>query len=294
MKTQPWGRRLIGGAGAGALIALCASGARADDFIFSDGGFANADWSIDMVISSGNVGNPPTGAQDGAGGNPGAYRQAAHRDFDGVLATWHMRAGAVHNPAVQGPITSLTCRLDLRAIQNLFDVNVAVHIGIIQNGVGFMGPGFLNNVGAWETFPHTITAEQFGLLDNPNIHPDFSAAGAPMRFGFVCTNDNFGFFATRVVGVDNWLVIVHTPTSVACSSADIATSGNPDPQAGPDGFVTGEDFDLFIFAYFKELRRTSDNSLIADLTDGTGAGGPDGFVTGTDFDRFVELYFAGC
>lgn len=78
-----------------------------------------------------------------------------------------------------------------------------------------------------------------------------------------------------------------------CSPADIAAEGDPDPLAGPDGFVTGVDFDAFVLAFFKELRR-SDDTLLADVTDGTGAGGPDGFVTGTDFDRFVELYFLGC
>lgn len=294
MKTR--GRSGGGRASAATVVVLgaCAGAALGDDVTFSDGTFNNADWSIDVVISTGNVGNPPVGAQDGAGGNPGAYRQVAHRNFDSVMATWHMRAGAVYDPAAAGPISSLTCRLDLRAIENLFGINVAVHIGIIQNGAAFIGPGYINNAGEWETFPHTIVAEQFGLLDNPNIHPDFSVTGAPIRFGITCTNNNVGFLATRVVGVDNWLVIVHTPGITACSPADIASAGSSDPQAGPDGFITGEDFDLFVIAYFTEARRTSDNSLIADITDGEGTGGPDGFVTGTDFDKFVELYFAGC
>lgn len=77
-------------------------------------------------------------------------------------------------------------------------------------------------------------------------------------------------------------------------SADIASAGNPDPQAGGDDFITGDDFDLFVQAFFTGLRRTSDNTLIADLTNGPGTGGPDGFLTGSDFDKFVELFFSGC
>lgn len=80
---------------------------------------------------------------------------------------------------------------------------------------------------------------------------------------------------------------------VACSPADVATEGNGDPLAGPDGFVTGVDFDVYVISYFKELARP-DGSLLADLTDGSGTGGPDGFITGTDFDLFVQLYFMGC
>lgn len=75
--------------------------------------------------------------------------------------------------------------------------------------------------------------------------------------------------------------------------ADIATEGSGDPLAGPDGFVTGVDFDVFVEAYFGELRRDT-GALVADMTDGTGTGPPDDFLTGTDFDRYVELFFAGC
>lgn len=78
-----------------------------------------------------------------------------------------------------------------------------------------------------------------------------------------------------------------------CSQADVATEGNPDPMHGPDGYVTGVDFDVFVEAYFKELRYVT-GRLIADLTDGLGHPMPDGFVTGTDFDWFVSEYFEGC
>lgn len=83
-------------------------------------------------------------------------------------------------------------------------------------------------------------------------------------------------------------------TVPTCSVADLATAGSGDPFAGPDGFITGEDFDVFINAFFNELRRPSDNALIADLVDGTGAGVPDLLLTGSDFDAFIAAFFAGC
>ena len=82
----------------------------------------------------------------------------------------------------------------------------------------------------------------------------------------------------------------------ACNGADVATEGSAQPLIdGPDGFITGIDFDVFITAFFQEVRRPAPNGpYIADLTDGAGSGPPDSFITGSDFDLFVQLFFQGC
>ncbi|MBL8991486.1 MAG: hypothetical protein JNJ48_07905 [Phycisphaerae bacterium] len=82
---------------------------------------------------------------------------------------------------------------------------------------------------------------------------------------------------------------------VRLCAADTATSGSADPQAGPDGFLTGEDFDVFIIAFFAELVDAQTGRKIADIAAaGTGELGPDGFLTGEDFDRFIIEFFSGC
>ncbi|MCW5766992.1 MAG: hypothetical protein KIT68_13570, partial [Phycisphaeraceae bacterium] len=81
--------------------------------------------------------------------------------------------------------------------------------------------------------------------------------------------------------------------AIACSPADIATEGSTDLNAGPDGFLTGTDFDAFVQAFFTDYRNAG-SVLIADLTNDSGTGGPDGFLTGADFDRFIVLFFSGC
>ncbi|MCW5764945.1 MAG: immunoglobulin domain-containing protein [Phycisphaeraceae bacterium] len=91
----------------------------------------------------------------------------------------------------------------------------------------------------------------------------------------------------------NQSVLLVAAAPVGCSPADVATDGSSDPLSGPDGFITGTDFDVFILAFFTELT-TGGGTPLADLTDDTGSGGPDGFVTGTDFDLFVQLFFVGC
>ncbi|MCW5765063.1 MAG: hypothetical protein KIT68_03695 [Phycisphaeraceae bacterium] len=60
-----------------------------------------------------------------------------------------------------------------------------------------------------------------------------------------------------------------------------------------DGFITGNDFDLFIQAFFQELVNPSTGYKTADVAAGGGGQYPDGFITGEDFDRFIELFFSG-
>ncbi|MBL8991410.1 MAG: immunoglobulin domain-containing protein [Phycisphaerae bacterium] len=93
---------------------------------------------------------------------------------------------------------------------------------------------------------------------------------------------------------------VTTPAAVlfvigpcACNPADIATEGNPDPFGGPDGSLTGTDFDMFIQGFFQDLLDRN-GELIADLTNSDGTGPRDGLLTGSDFDFFIQKFFEGC
>lgn len=88
-------------------------------------------------------------------------------------------------------------------------------------------------------------------------------------------------------------VTVMVPAPMPACIADIATEGNNDPLAGPDGLVTGIDFDNFVESFYI-LRRRCDGTLISDVTDSYGTGGPDGFATGIDFDLFAERFYKGC
>ena len=82
------------------------------------------------------------------------------------------------------------------------------------------------------------------------------------------------------------LAIPLPPASLACSVADITGIGGP--PSGPDGLLTGDDFNAFIGAF-------AANDLLADVT---GIGGPpaqpDGLITGDDFNAFIAAFAAGC
>lgn len=121
------------------------------------------------------------------------------------------------------------------------------------------------------------------------------AATARLEFSHVRPWDA-GSYSVHITGPDGETTTnpaALTVTPIACSAADVATSGSPDPLRGPDGFLTGDDFDAFLTAFFDELR-WDNNALIADLTDGAGIGPPDELLTGADFDRFIQLFFDGC
>lgn len=83
-----------------------------------------------------------------------------------------------------------------------------------------------------------------------------------------------------------------TGPGVGCNRADLVTAGEG-VLSGPDGFLTGDDFDGFIQGFFEETRR-DDDTLVADLTDSSSGPNPDGFLTGADFDMFVQFFFEGC
>ncbi len=191
-----------------ALCGILAAGAAAD-VSFSDGVFNNADWNLAGYFFTGQA-DAPTAFGVSSGGNRGEYRRINHNNFTNIMVSYHLRNGAVYNPAVNGAIAAIDFSMDLAAIQNLNGINIAMHLCVFQNGVYYMSSGFINDQPRWMHFVTTgATAENFSQLGDGTSHPDFSGAGAPIQFGIVASNDNTGVFASRAVGVDNWGVVVN-------------------------------------------------------------------------------------
>ena len=86
-----------------------------------------------------------------------------------------------------------------------------------------------------------------------------------------------GIFFLRPVGPN-------PPT--ACNPADITGIGGP--PSGPDGILTGDDFNAFISAF-------AAGDSLADITGiGGPPSGPDGLITGDDFNAFIAAFASGC
>ena len=205
---------------------------------FFDGTFNNSDWSL-TVFTNGAGGNA-TATQQLSGGNPGAFFQIvditpsapAPNDLGQVFPVF-MRAGATHNPSTQGPITSVDYAEDSILLRGGGD-GLGAGVALIQNGKVYLGPEHVTPSFMWTHFANAgMGADQFALLlpvsqwfstaiTDPTQHPNFSASGAPIQFGFYRGNST-GFGGggyTRTGGIDNWSVTVH-PASASEQLADL-------------------------------------------------------------------------
>ena len=107
----------------------------------------------------------------------------------------------------------------------------------------------------------------------------FNGQGGSEIYPRIGTRESFGLPAPSIE-------VVLTTGPVACSPADVTTSGTA--NGVPDQVV-----DLSDFSYYLTLWGTGDS--IADVTtSGTANGVPDGAVDLSDFAYYLQLWSAGC
>jgi hypothetical protein len=164
-------------------------------------------WDFRIVASSGVATQLPTAVA--SGGNPGGFRRMEHRiDGMGSIQVFHRYTGATYSPSTSGAIASLT----YSEHRILFDppflgAGVAAGLALEQGGQLYtLNFGGYTNL-TWQLHERTrIVANDF----SPAPGPDFSASGAPIRFGYVRGNSNTSTGLQRVHhGIDNWRVEIH-------------------------------------------------------------------------------------
>ena len=244
------------------LAALIPTGALAQTV--SDGTFLDTDWTGTQFVA-GN-GGTSTGAQVLAGGNPGSYRNvidalnAAPVGSQTIVLSTHIYTPFTYTPSVTGAIGSLNYAEDAACTAGCFGAGQSTGPALLQGGNLYIlgsstvitGPG-----AAWS--PHTLnalTALDFGLVsvtpttivDNTQ-HPNFSAGGAPIQFGFFRANGtgvNGGAY-TLAAGIDNWQI---TLAAALPPNASVAV-----PAVGPIelGVLAGI-LALFALVYLRRSR----------------------------------------
>jgi len=181
---------------------------------FSDGTFNPSNWGFE-TIGSGTV----TFGQIAAGGNPGQYRQ-----IDQVVnqnTGWFYsfsRYGTTmptrYEPAVSGAIASVDFSIDSRTISVLSGQVPGIGLGIKQGSLVFMQTAFFNGfANTWTTYSvNSLTPASFSCINGAGSL-DFSASGAPIRFGFITANASFSATTTGSVSdYDNFFVnVVQVP-----------------------------------------------------------------------------------
>jgi hypothetical protein len=201
----------------------------------SDSTFVNTDWTI-TSFSSFN-GGTSSAAQVASGGNPGPYRNVTDTLNNGgvpsVVLGVSIYSPFTYNPAVSGAISAVDYSEDAACISGCFGSGQSTGPALLQGGVIYVlgsssvitGPGaaFVNHSLSG------LTAADFGgvsltgstFVDN-SVHPNFSASGAPIQFGFLRANGTGpgGIGYTLAAGIDNWQVTI---TSAALPPSGITT-----------------------------------------------------------------------
>jgi hypothetical protein len=219
--TRPSPRFLRGTIVFSALVLLVPSHAAAQTV--SDSTFLDANWTGTQFVA-GN-GGTSTGIQVAAGGNPGSYRNvtdalnAAPVGSQTIVLSTHIYTPFTYDPSVAGAIGSLSYAEDAACTAGCFGQGQSTGPALTQGGNLYIlssssvitGPGL-----AWLPHPlNSLTAADFGLVnvtpttlfDNTQ-HPNFSAGGAPIQFGFFRANGtgvNGGAY-TLAAGIDNWQI----------------------------------------------------------------------------------------
>ncbi len=184
------------------LLATTAIGSVAVAVTFADANFNDPDWSLNVVASTGGT---VAASQTVTGGNPGSYRLVTNQGTTPpagsvFLAAYHLNSSFVYDPSVMGPIDSIEWNIDY---QN-FSSGQSLLLGIQQGGSFFAAGSFVttsSGTGSW--FNHAPSAFTAGDFTGA---PDFSAAGAPITFGFRTANS--GQLGSFEVGYDNISITV--------------------------------------------------------------------------------------
>jgi hypothetical protein len=189
--------------------------------VFSDGDFAAANWTVDVFAAPAQGGPTQSSEPVSSAGNPDAWRRMTHEMTPGPssLHVLHSALGANYAPGVQGAITALDYSED--CMRAATDVTLRVFQSVLlldQAGRRYLGPvGSLCNSPGWTRLPtqYSLSASDFMLLDGPacavgQACPDFSVAGAALRFGFARITQTASAKPALTVthGIDNWRVAV--------------------------------------------------------------------------------------
>jgi len=186
------------------------------DTVISDGTFATSDWTHAILWSVPTATLGPM-TQELSGGNPGLYQRGQHHTV-GSFATIYdghsFTGGASYDPSVQGAVATIDIQYDYIDL-----VGQGTQNGILvsQGGHTYIRPVDSSFWTSWTR--HSLA----GLLASDSNwsdvsaggvasgHPDYSAAGGPMQFGYYTFNWSLaaGFDIQRAWGIDNFQVTVH-------------------------------------------------------------------------------------
>ncbi len=188
--------------------------------VFEDGEFRAADWLVTPLAIPG--ASAPAHAEErvATGGNPGAFRRmvfeiAAQTSAARVLYTSLL---AAYDPQTQGAIYVIDYAEDGISLQDSRLTSTQSAMLLEQGGRRYIAnirasvAGYLPTQWSAVESRSSLLARDFNLVDGPACQtgencPDFTAQGAPMRFGYWRISS--GEQGVPIAhGIDNWKVTV--------------------------------------------------------------------------------------
>lgn len=187
---------------------------------FADGDFAPSNW-VTTIGYLDPAQNGPTfrELQQLSGGNPEAYLEIVYAMPAGaaLLHVLHADRAAIYDPSGQGPLLVVDFAADCRLSPSGATTQAQVYPLIEQGGRRFRyyDADYCDSSrpGVWSRTLRRVAAspDEFNQMDGPDCgavacKPDFSAAGAPLRFGFAAAvTTPFDAAANSItLGIDNW------------------------------------------------------------------------------------------
>lgn len=189
---------------------------------FTDPGtFTN--WS--EATFGGNVDKTPMATD----GNPGDWLElltvpTGADGLDFVVGAF-INPDATWNPSTQGAINNLSMTIDAKSakydngqiVTNQGD-GQSLRVAVLQNGIFYEAVGPLTYSPAdWTNFGKiNVSGSSFTLLDPKSEHvgapdhPDFTASGSPIKFGFMVANSGSAAISGTDIGYDNWALTLYT------------------------------------------------------------------------------------
>lgn len=192
----------------------------------ADGEFDPAQWSVDAIAEPAEGGPTLDTEQAASGGHPGAWRRFVGHMTAGPsrLRGLHVHTGATYDPATQGEVRLLVMDAECRLVRGLEPPQVVVWVTplVEQAGRRYVAAARRQqcNMTMWWSLDRWpwLSADAFTLLSGPACGagercPDFTPAGAPLRFGVVSESALAAGAPAQDTehGIDNWAVHIWRP-----------------------------------------------------------------------------------
>jgi hypothetical protein len=197
---------------------LCASTSAAIT-TFTDGTFSNTNWSTTSLLTPTSAAGSVTSAgQIATGGDPGSYWQVdiqVNGGSNNHVYAFSLDNAAQWTPSTQGAITLFT----YGEARSTTGAGQEFGPAILQDGTYYYSFAGSGATSGWQAFPTTTFTSTNFVSPTTSIHPNFTATGDPITFGFVSINNTTDTAFNTSADYDNWSVALTTtavpePTSM--------------------------------------------------------------------------------